>query len=83
MTHSNRSTTALIAHGFVIRLASGRLWKNFRASDVAIFSTLENAEATMAGFSGRGALTNPKILRVSGGPEEGAIKVDGYWMVEV
>jgi len=65
--------------GFVVLLANGNLWKSLGASGPAIFHTSENAQATVAGFSGRGALANPKILRIVGAATQGACMIDGYY----
>lgn len=81
--HPNRSKRPLSYQGFVIQLANGRLWKPLHASDAAIFATHEAAFRTMQGFSGRGALANPKVMRVTSACESGARKVDGYYLAEV
>jgi len=69
--------------GYVIQLTNGNLWKNLGAESAAIFSTLENARKTVAGFSGRGVLANPTILKLASGPIEGQRQVGGYWVREV
>ena len=82
--HPNRSKAGKPhTGGYVIALNNGRLWKSLNASDAAIFSRLENAEKTMAGFSGRGAFAAPRILRLVTGPGEGVVKRDGYFTTEL
>jgi hypothetical protein len=81
VNHPNRSGKAL--DSFVIRLANGNLWKSLGASGPAIFSNRENAEKTVAGFSGKGALATPEIRRVVSGATEGARLTDGYYTIEV
>ena len=78
--HPNRSRNY---GSYVIRLANGNFWKNLGAETTAVFLTLENAQATIAGFSGRGALANPKIMRVVSATTKGSRKIDGYYVVEV
>lgn len=78
--HPNRNRD--LTSAFAIRLANGRLWKNLGAASAAIFSSRENAEKTIRGFSGRGALANPTILRVVSGGTEGARLIDGYYTLE-
>jgi hypothetical protein len=68
--------------GFVIRLKNGNLWKPLGASGPAIFASRANAETTVAGFSGRGALAEPTVMKVVGAATDGARLIDGYYVIE-
>lgn len=65
---------------YVIQLSNKRLWKNLGADQAAVFASRENAEKTLAGFSGRGALAEPTIREVGHATDAGVEAVDGYWL---
>ncbi|MGH9808718.1 MAG: hypothetical protein ACRD9W_15985, partial [Terriglobia bacterium] len=67
---------------YVIELANGHLWANLGASQPAQFGSLKNARQTISGFSGRGALANPKIRQIVRADTPGARFCDGFWVDE-
>lgn len=65
---------------YVIRLNNGNLWHPLGTASPSIFFSQRDAEMTVSGFSGRGALAHPTIHQVIGQFEPGAIYMSGYWV---
>lgn len=60
---------------FAIKLTNGRLWKGIGAHDAAIFRTRAEAQKTVDGFSGRGALAHAIVVSVKSSSA-------GVWIAE-